>query len=97
VGALGVFLPPLSTSPHVAIEPSALRAAKAYASNAPDGSYTKIYSITNAFAALTVDGSIMTWGNLNNKNTNVPDGSGYTEISSIVHCCFIINQNELKF
>jgi hypothetical protein len=50
--------------------------------NAPDGSYTKIYSITNAFAALTVDGSIMTWGNLNNKNTNVPDGSGYTEISS---------------
>jgi predicted benzoate:H+ symporter BenE len=30
VGALSAFLPPLFVSPHVVIEPSALRAAKAY-------------------------------------------------------------------
>ncbi|SEH75633.1 hypothetical protein BAZSYMB_GCONTIG00713_1 [Bathymodiolus azoricus thioautotrophic gill symbiont] len=31
VGALDAFVPPLFMSPHVVIEPSALRAAKAYA------------------------------------------------------------------
>jgi hypothetical protein len=50
VGTLGAFVPPLSGSPHVAIEPSALRAAKARSER--------------AFAALKADGSIMSWGDL---------------------------------
>jgi hypothetical protein len=80
---LGASAPPANESPHATIEPSALRAAKALVGiNAPAGSYTKIYSTTDAFAALRADGSIMAWGSPNNKGANAPDGSGYTEISS---------------
>jgi hypothetical protein len=66
------IIPPRSELPHAVIEPSALRAAKAYdgsitawgdsrlgGTGAPsDNGYTKIYSTDSAFAALKADGSI---------------------------------------
>jgi hypothetical protein len=83
VGALGAFLPPYFKLPHVVIEPSALRAAKKDAPNAPtDKGYTKVYSTTNAFAALKIDGSIKGWGRAYSGGANSPDDKGYTEIYS---------------
>jgi hypothetical protein len=70
----GEFAPPEYALPHPLIEPSVLRAAKAF--------YTKIYSTTNAFAALTRDGSIKAWGGSDGGGENAPFGSGYTKIYS---------------
>jgi hypothetical protein len=51
VGALGAFLPPYFKLPRGA--------------DAPSGSgYTKIYSNREAFATLTRDGLIKTWGDV---------------------------------
>jgi hypothetical protein len=53
------------------------------APNAPtDKGYTKIYSTTNAFAALTRNGSIKAWGNPYSGGADAPSGSGYTKIYS---------------
>jgi hypothetical protein len=59
-------------------------------SSAPtDKGYIKIYSTDRAFAALKADGSITSWGNLDNfwtvpinKTTNAPTDKGYTKIYS---------------
>jgi hypothetical protein len=41
--------------------------------NAPtDKGYVKIYSSDSAFAALKADGSITSWGNLDNSLTEIP-------------------------
>jgi hypothetical protein len=59
------------------IEPSALRAAKAYSAEC----YIKIYSTRYAFAALKADGSITAWGDSDSGGTS-PSGSGYAKIYS---------------
>jgi hypothetical protein len=64
---VGAFVLSAFGEPHAAIEPSALRAAKAYldGEGAPtDSGYTNIYSTQYAFAALKADGSITAWGHL---------------------------------
>jgi hypothetical protein len=51
----------------------------------PGSGYTKIYSNRKAFAALTRNGSIKTWGfpYFGGKNApNVPTGKGYTKVYS---------------
>jgi hypothetical protein len=65
-------MPPSFELPHAVIDPSALRAAKAYlfeaswgnssygGTGAPSGGdYTKVYSNYGAFAALKADGSLI--------------------------------------
>jgi hypothetical protein len=54
-----------------------------------DKGYIKIYSTHKAFAALKANGSITTWGSLDNswneiknKTTNAPTDKGYTAIYS---------------
>jgi hypothetical protein len=54
-----------------------------------DSGYTKIYSTDSAFAALKADGSIRTWGDLENswsnlkgEHTSTPTDKGYIEIYS---------------
>jgi hypothetical protein len=70
------------------IEPSVLRAAKAYlfdagGSGAPsENVYTKIYSNEGAFAALKADRSITSWGS---GSANAPSDSGYTDIYSTAY------------
>jgi hypothetical protein len=73
----GAFVPPSPGSPHAL-------------PNVPtDKGYIKIYSTHKAFAAIKANGSIASWGSLDNswneiknKTTNAPTDKGYTEIYS---------------
>ena len=50
---------------------------------APTGEvYTKIFSTSSAFAALTSDGSITAWGSSEHGGSGAPEGDGYTKIFS---------------
>jgi hypothetical protein len=66
-------VPPEPEEPHAVIEPSALRAAKAF----------QIYSSRYAFAALKADGSITVWGDSDYGGTGAPSDNGYTKIYSL--------------
>jgi hypothetical protein len=102
VGALGEFVPPLFMSPHVLIDPSALRAAKAWGgsndggTDAPSGKgYTKIYSTWRSFAALKADGSITAWGYTDAGGTdapNAPTDKGYIKIIAFVSGCVLTSK-----
>jgi hypothetical protein len=95
--SVGAFAPPFPELPHALIEPSALRAAKAYpfglikawgdsksgGKDAPtDKGYAKIYSNGYAFAALKADGSIEAWGDSKSDGKDVPTNKGYINIYS---------------
>jgi hypothetical protein len=92
-------VPPGQIAPHAVIDPSALRAEKAYPDGtisawgaswaggtgaASDNGYTKIYSTATAFAALKADGSITAWGSSGSGGTGAPSDNGYTKIYSTV-------------